>query len=460
MKKLKWFAVLACLLLVLAACNDDSDSSNGSDSDSGSSKKDEVTVWTFPHYAGNEELGKNSYEQDLQEMIAKYEEQNPNVEVKYEILSWAEGGKKFSTALNAGSPPDVYFSTLNEQFIQTGLAVPLDEYLTEEDLNDIAEYGKRVYTYDDKIWGIPHYLSLHTWGGNRELLEAAGADIEKIQNEGWTWDEFYEIAKAATKDGVYGFSTQGQTEETFTHLMINNGVRNNTEADGTVNVSGEKALESLQFLQKLKDEGIMPSEVGGFDLAKNDELFNSWQVAIYGRVGPYRIGEVAALNADIEAGKVDGKPIDIVLLPFPHNEGEKEEGVGGAGGLMLFTQKGQKDEQHTKNAADVLKWLTNAESGITAAAMNLPPARYSGQELYKEMIGFDTPNGQFMSRYLTTLTPPVRLQGDLIDKNSTFKADTLLPKFQAFITGTATPEETIEAWRKGAKAAGLNPVDK
>ena len=455
MKKFKWFVLLSCLLLVLAACSSDDESKDG---DGG--KKDVVTVWTFPHYAGNEELKKNSYEQDLQEMIKKYEEENPNVKVEYEILSWAEGGKKFSTALNAGSPPDIYFSLLNEQFIQTGLALPLDEYLTEEDLNDIAEYGKKVYTYEDKIWGIPHYLSLHTWGGNRELLEAAGADVEKIQQEGWTWDEFYEIAKAATKDGVYGFGTQGQTEETFTHLMINNGFRNNVMVDGTVNITGEKALESLQFLQKLKDDGIMPAETAGIDAAKVDEMFNKWEVAIYGRVGPYKIAETEALNADIEAGKVDGKKIDFVLLPFPHNEGEKEEGVGGAGGLMLFTQKGQKDEQHTKNAADVLKWLTNAESGITAAAMNLPPARFSGQELYKEQVGLDTPNGQFMTRYLTTLTPPARLSGDLVDKNATFKNESILPKFQAFITGTLTPEETIEEWRKGAKAAGLNPIDK
>ncbi|MCC3356349.1 ABC transporter substrate-binding protein [Bacillus sp. REN16] len=453
MKKLLILCI-ALLLLVAAGCSSKESAGEGEKKDA-KKGKDEITVWTYPHYQGNEETGANSYEQDLQALVEDFEKENPDIKVKYEVLSWAEGEKKFTTALNAGNPPDIMFSLLNAKFINTGLALPLDEYMNDDELADIEQYGKDVYTYEGKLWGIPHYLSVHTWGGNRALLEAAGADVEKIQNEGWTWDEFYEIAKTATHGDTYGFVTQGQNEETFTHLLMNNGVRNQVEEDGSFTLTGEKSLETLNFIAKLRDEGIMPKETGGIDAAKADEMFNNLQAAIYGRTGPYKINEVNQRNADIDAGKVKGEKIDFVLLPMPHKDGEKESAYGGAGGLMLFKQKNYQGDEHTANAAKVLKHLTGTESSITAATMFLPPALKTGQEKFSDMLQLDTPNGKFIQRYLGSLTPAAKLTEDLPDKAWKVRMEVVIPNYQSFIIGDATAEETIEAWKKGADSIGL-----
>ena len=458
MKKLVVFFMTLLLVLVTVGCAS-KEKANSGDSKEKAKKEDVLTVWTYPHYQGNEETGQKSYEQDLADLIKQFEKENPGITVKQEVLSWAEGEKKFTTALNAGNPPDVMFSLLNAKFINTGLAVPLDEYLNDDERKDIVQYGQDVYTYEDKLWGIPHYISVHTWGGDRKKLEAAGADVEKIQKEGWTWKEFYEIAKKATKQEngkqVYGFVTQGQNEETFTHLLMNNGIRNQVNEDGKFTLTGDKALETLEFISKLKDDGIIPKETGGIDAAKANEMFDNGQAAIYGRTGPYKIRETENRNADIDAGKVQGEKIDFVLLPMPHNEGEKESAYGGAGGLMLFKQKNYQGDEHTENAAKLLKHLTGTDSSITAATMFLPPALISGQEKFSDKLQLDTGNGQFIVRYIDSLTPAAKLTGDLPDKAWKVRMDVVIPNFQSYIIGSTTAEETIKAWKTGAESIGL-----
>ncbi|KIL49541.1 ABC transporter substrate-binding protein [Jeotgalibacillus soli] len=459
MKKFGLFALMMIFAIVLAACQgEESGSESGGESESNASEQ-EVTVWTYPHYQANEETGQQSYEDDLKDLIAEYEEENPGVTVKHEILSWAEGGNKFTAALNSGNPPDIFFSLFDEKYVNTGLAVPISDYVTDEDLEDLNDFGEQMYTYEDELWGFPHYISVHTWGGNRAMLEEAGVDVEKVQQEGWTWDEFYEIAKAGTKtvDGqqVYGFITQGQNEETFTQLMMQNGVRNMVTEDGKFMFTGDKALETLSFLEKLRKDGIMPAETGGIDPAKADEMFNNGQGMVYGRTGPYKIGENENRNAEIDAGKIEGEKIDFVLLPLPHNEGEKENAFGGAGGLMLFKQKDDKGEEHTENAAKLLLKLTSTESGKLGATLSIPPSRQSGQEMYQEELRLDTPNGQFIQRYITTLTPAAKLSEELAPNVGKLRTESITPNYQSFIIGNASPEETVKAWEEYADGLGL-----
>ncbi|KRG11330.1 hypothetical protein ACA29_18685 [Lederbergia galactosidilytica] len=195
--------------------------------------------------------------------------------------------------------------------------------------------------------------------------------------DGWTWQEFYEIAdkisKMKNKDGkkIYGFSTAGDTE-TYEHLMRNNGVLRTVDEDGKFLWDGDKAIETMEFMKKMMDEGIMPKETAGFDSQKVIDMFGDVEVGIYGRTGPYQVRFNDNRNEEIDAGKIDGEKIDFVLLPFPHNEGEKEVATGGGGGMWLFKQKKYKGDEHTENAAKVLKHLTGTKSSIAAATMFIP----------------------------------------------------------------------------------------
>jgi multiple sugar transport system substrate-binding protein len=451
MKKLLVLFVSLILVVSMVGCS--SKESSGESKDG----KDVITVWTFPHYRENKETGQKGYEDHLKELIADIEKENPDIKVKYEILSWEEGDKKFDIALNSGNPPDIFFSVMQPKYIKTGLAVPLDKYLTQEDLDDIEPFAKNNFSSDGKIWAISQWISIHTWGGNKKLLEAAGADVAKIQKDGWTWQEFYDISekisKMKSKDGkkVYGFATQGKNEETFTHLMRNNGVVKSVSEDGKFHWNDEKAVETLNFMKKLMDTGVMPKETAGIDEQKVIDMFTAGEVGIYGRTGPYQVRFNDNRNKEIDAGKTKGEKIDFVLLPFPHNEGEKEVATGGGGGMWLFKQKKYKGDKHTDNAAKVLKYITGTKSSVTAATMFIPPARKSGQEMYKDLLQLNTDNGQFIKRTLDYVVPGAKLEPELAQKQDQILNDGIRPKFQGFLAGELTPEQAVKEWSEVAK---------
>lgn len=117
--------MIAMMMLIVTACGGASDSEAETvDADA----KDTVTVWTYPVHG--------TYEDELKELIADFNQEHPHITVEYEMLTWAEGPKKFDVALNAGNPPDLYFHSVDGAYVKTGLALELDSYLTEEIKND------------------------------------------------------------------------------------------------------------------------------------------------------------------------------------------------------------------------------------------------------------------------------------------------------------------------------------
>lgn len=446
--------MMIALLLVFAGCSSKESGGDGKGKKKGG--KDVITVWSYPHYQENPETDQKSYEQHLVELIKEVEADNPGIEVKHEILSWAEGAKKFDVALNSGNPPDIFFSVMEPKYIETGLAVPLDDYLDDKDLEDLEPFAKDNFSSDGKLWAVSQWISIHTWGGNRAMMEAAGADVNKIMKDGWTWKEFYDIAdkisqtknKAGKK--VYGFATQGKDEETFVHLMRNNGVEKTISEDGVFHWNDKKAVETLDFIKGMMDKDVMPKETAGIDSQKVIDMFAAEEVGIYGRTGPYQVRFNDNRNAEIDAGKTKGEKIDFVLLPFPHNEGEKEVATGGGGGMWLFKQKNYKGDEHTENAAKVLKHITGTKSSITAATMFIPPARKSGQEMYSDLLQLETDNGQFIQRTLDYVVPGAILDPELAQKSAKVLNDGIKPKFQGFLAGELSAEEAVEQWTKVA----------
>src|SRR5699024_10125706 len=213
------------------------------------------------------------------------------------------------------------------------------------------------------------------------------------------------------------------------------GVVKSVSEDGTFNWDGEETVETLDFLKKMMDNGVMPKETAGLDEQKVIDMFGDEEVAIYGRTGPYQVRFNENRNKEIDEGKLDAKKIDFVLLPFPHNEGEEEVATGGGGGMWLFKQKKYKGDDHTENAAKVLKHLTGTKSSITAATMFIPPARKSGQEMYADMLELETNNGQFIQRTLDYVVPGAKLDPELAQKQSQLLNDGIRPKFQGFLAG-------------------------
>ncbi|WP_235864084.1 ABC transporter substrate-binding protein [Sutcliffiella halmapala] len=416
----------------------------GCSNNSSSGSKDVVKVWTYPVHG--------EYEAELKDLIASFEKENENIKVEYEVLSWAEGPQKFDIALNSGSPPDVYFGKPQGKYVDTGLAVDLKGKLnvSESDYNEVAlDYMK----IEEGLYGLPIYMFLHVWGGNKQLLEEAGIDYEKIQKEGWTWKEFQDLAAKGVKkkdsgEDQYGFVFQGNNEELLVHLAMNNGLPNRYTEDG-ITWNDDRILETMKYIRSLIDSGIMPRETAAIDPAKRMELFYNHQALFFGRAIPYFDPVVEAHNEEIKAGTVEGEEVNFVLLPIPHNEGQEQVSFGGSEGYMLFTQKNAK-EDHLNNSIKVLEHLTSAEAGKAAAALALPQVHKDAEGKFEMPLA---PYNEVAADVLASkVLPPANAAAALAAKDDRFRTEVVIPTFQGLLSGELTPEAALEEFKKKGEA--------
>ena len=79
----------------------------------------------------------------------------------------------------------------------------------------------------------------------KDLLDAVGLEVPK------TWDEFYETAKALTKDGVYGCSFPCGTSDMMGTRFLNFYVRSAGESlltdDLKANITSQAAIDGINF---------------------------------------------------------------------------------------------------------------------------------------------------------------------------------------------------------------------
>ena len=454
----------ACTLLLAAACgsngsgtSSNSDSATGGTSNQGApaatqapaKANDTVKVWTYPIYA--------TYEDDLKVLIENIEKQYPWIKVEYEMLSWAEGPQKFDLALNAGSPPDLYFHSVDGAYLDTGLAVQLDPYMTDEIRADYKEGVLELGQINGGQYGLPIYTYQWAWGGNKRILEEAGIDYLSIQQNGWTWSEFLEIAEKLTTtlpDGGkrYAITTDGTSLDFIELLTRANGIPDVLNTDGEFQWGDERILETMKFIETLIQKGYMPAETGALTPAQRTEMLYNGTTALISKAIPYYDVTIANRNADIDAGKIQGEKIEFVLLPVPHGDNQPEASIMGAEGYVMFNQKKDQGEEHRQNVFLVMEGLSGAEAGMASNELVLPFVRYSQEKLF-EGKGKGTENTIATAKRLAeVMAMPVTLNLDVekAAQQKQFKEQVVKPNIQALYAGEKTAEEVAEAYKSQA----------
>ncbi|MEJ8304913.1 ABC transporter substrate-binding protein [Saccharibacillus sacchari] len=449
MKKTGWLLSLAMLVGVTTACG-----GGGGSTAAGPEDKDTVTVWTYPVYG--------EYENELKERVAKFQDEHPNITVQTEMLSWAEGPQKFDVALNAGNPPDLYFHSVDGTYVDTGLALDLTPYMTDEIKNDYVAGTLELGQIQGVQYGLPLYQFQWGWGGNKRILEAAGIDWEKIQSEGWTWTQFKEAASkltGKTADGSpqYALVTDGSSLDFIEMLSRNNGMPDVLDDTGKFQWNDERILDTLSFIRELMDSGYVPKETAALDPTKRTDMFYAGQAAIISKAIPYYDVMLATRNKDIDAGTVQGEKIDFVYLPVPHNDDAPAKTTTGGEGYVAFKQKNDKGEQHAKNTFMVMEYLSDAEAGNASNELALPFVRKSQQEAFagKELGTETTLAAAEKMAENAELPVTLKLDAALAAKQKQFKEQVVKPNMQALYSGEKTPEQIAEDFKsKGSQSFG------
>src|SRR5690606_3993660 len=98
-----------------------------------------------------------------------------------------------------GESPDVMFLTNVTSYASKGVLKDLTGLIEDEgfDVNQFTEAQLKNFEYDGKLYGLPRDNDTKVFFYNKKLFDEANLPYPE---EGWTWNDLREYAKALTKE--------------------------------------------------------------------------------------------------------------------------------------------------------------------------------------------------------------------------------------------------------------------
>lgn len=335
--------------------------------------------------------GNTEEEKIANEAIARFNENNPDVEVKQTcvpVTSWSDFIQKWITMSTSGEAPDVINIGLEavQMAVSNDLLMPLDEIVSEDqDLSKVKEEYSPVlldgFSVDDNLYGLPNGTQTMVMYYNKTMFDEAGLEYPK---DGWTWDEFYEDAKKLTKsDGsVYGFGLSSSYFQLTPWWSTNNTALVDENQNPALN--SKKMVESVEFLDKLVKEKVTPDPISS-DVYT---MFSSKQLAMVG-AGRW------VLNTWQDAGLTNA---DFDCVQWPVNE--KEGSVFGGAAWCI-----SKNTENKELSIELLKSLISEETlkAVAAGGQQVPPTESLATDT--EIMGTTPDNIEGIWKAVTVASP-------------------------------------------------------
>lgn len=375
MKKILCSLVAGAAILSLAACGNSGGSNKSADSGN-SSGKTEITWWAFPVFTqekANDGVG--TYEKEI---IKAFEKANPDIKVKLETIDFKSGPEKITTAIEAGTAPDVLFDAPGRiiQYGKNGKLAELNDLFTNDFVKDVnnnqiiqaSKAGDKAYMYP--ISSAPFYMAL-----NKKMLKEAG--VLDLVKEGWTTADFEKVLKALKAKGYTPGSlfSNGQGGDQGTRAFISNLYGGSVTDDKVTKYTTDSPnfVKGLNKAVSWIKDGLMTNG-SQFDGGADIQNFANGQTSYTVLWAPAQKG--------IQAKLLKASGVEVVEVPFPSDTGKPalEYLVNGFG---IFNNKDKKKVEAAKKfvkfIADDKKW--GPKNVVRTGAF---PVRSSFGKLYND----------------------------------------------------------------------------
>lgn len=468
--KTKFAATVLALMLsvgALSACGSNNNNAGPSNSPNptastgteGEGAKDTITALLPPVSP--------KYQENFKQMEADFNKLYPNLTLKIEPASWEDMTQKLDTQVNAGSPPDLAFigSDGISKYAQMGMLMDIKDIVTPEMVADFDEAPLEYMKNGDGLYGMPAYMEVHAIGGNKQMLEDAGIDWKKVQQEGWTYEEFREAIKAGViqengKTSTYGFvfATAGVAAKDYLSILVKNaGLPAAFTQDHKYAYTSKNYLEVLKAIRQMIDDGSMPKELSSVDAGKRWNMFLTGQTMITGKGLAVFENSANQNNKKIEANDgsavADSIAVDYIVLPVPTFAGQEAASYAVVDGYVAFRGKKEPTEEHKANVVKAAYFLASGQTAATTnadlfAAHITDSARKAAESMESTRNPDNVAAVEKMLEHAAPARPdiPVELGAKAIKVEN----EVVIPKLQALLAGEISPEEMFEAVKKAA----------
>lgn len=280
-----------------------------------------------------------------QDIIAMYEDENPEVLVQLEAVAGRDYYTRLLTQLAADAAPDVMQigDDAVPSFVEEGAFIPLDDYLPED-------YDPSVYLpgllepgqIDGVQYLLPKDYSPVAVYYNKTIFDEAGVPYPR---DGWTWDDFLNTALELTQDtdgdnapDIWGVQLPGTWTTGFEYWVAAAGGQLINE-DGTEFVGymdSDEVVRAVTFYADLYNKYRVappPADLNAFG-GGNPEFAN-------GQAAMYIFGRWP------QGGFLENPNVDLGVAPPPQDAARANVLFWGGFGVSTTST-------HPKTAADFL----------------------------------------------------------------------------------------------------------
>ncbi|MFS0728187.1 ABC transporter substrate-binding protein [Paenibacillus sp. 1P07SE] len=314
--------------------------------------KEPVTIEFMGHGNPNEK-------KIFEALIAAFEDENPNVTVKYTSVPPGEYSQKLTTLVSSGKAPDVFYVGGSEfyRFAEAGTLLNIQSHLDQTDLfnpDNVWPQALDRYRYDGSsvgagdLYGLPKDVGPWAFVYNKTLFDEAGIEPPPAEAGAWTWNEFLDAAKELTVDengdgkpdqyGVGAYSLESA-------VWANGGQYIDYES-GTVLVDQPEFYEAMQFVADLSlKHNVSPNQ-------EAEQALNAYTRFLNGKLAMFAMGpwdQPAFWELPFEW--------DIAAWPASPSTGETATWLGSMG--FAISAK----SAHPQEAFDLAAFLSLDEDG-------------------------------------------------------------------------------------------------
>lgn len=296
---------------------------------------------------------------DTQELFDAFNASQDKIDAALEVVRWADGANVIRTQMSAGQPPDLFNQGGGQllEYQAADEAEALNDLMGEDFLANFWESGISAMSVDGKLYGMPYFLDPRGLYYRADLFEENGLKAPE------TWADVREAAMALhNPPNMYGFGMgvggpSGSSDYwwyAWVGAIGGGGNLSKWGENGKSLVGNENGIRAVQFMADLvlADQTTNPSPVNTGRDEDLQPLFLAGQLAMI---------ETGSWMPTIIMN--DAPDLRFELAPLPVAEADMAHANAFWPDAVLMA----KQSQHKPEAAELLKFMFNAENRLKFA---------------------------------------------------------------------------------------------
>lgn len=361
MKKLFALLIITISILGLTACSIRKEN-----------EQKVVTLWT---------LQMGDFSDYMYKIIRTYENNHPNVQIKWVDVPFSEGEKRTLAAVMTDNPPDLI--NLNPDFSALLAQKGTLEEIPEEVTTDFNPEIINALKYNDKLYSIPWYATSAITIYNKDLFQQSG--IIRLPK---TYKELAAISeKVKENTGAYAYLPTITENDTMVKILNKYGI---SEAEDY-----PKAQKVFEMFKNLYQKELIPAESITFTHRESLEQYMAGKIVFFQ-------GGANFLNMIKENAPSVYEQTDVT---------EQIKGPVGQNDFSVMNFVIPSRAKHKKEALDFCLYLTNEQNQLELARMTNVIATNSNalkNAFYNDDSTLEAKARSISAKQINRITPQLR----------------------------------------------------